>query len=188
LPAICRPLEMARALLEACLKAGDTAVDATAGNGQDTVFLAHLVGASGKVWAFDIQQQALANTARLLELEKLSQRVTLVESGHEKLAHYVGDNLGAAMFNLGYLPGGDHSIITRASTTLIALEMALQKLRPGGMATLVSYSGHSGGKEEADALLHYAATLDQAAFTVLHYRMLNQVNEPPTLLAIEKHL
>ncbi len=183
---IFRPLEMARSLLSACLAEGDTAVDATAGNGRDTVFLARLVGASGKVWAFDIQQQALANTARMLELEKLSNRVTLVGSGHENLAHYVGDNLGAAMFNLGYLPGGDHSIITRPSTTLIALEIALKNLRPGGMATLIIYSGHTGGKEEEDTLLNYAAYLDQSKFTVLHYRMFNQVNEPPSLLAIEK--
>ncbi len=186
MPITSRPLEMARLMVSACLNAGDPAVDATAGNGRDTVFLARLVGASGKVWAFDIQKRALANTARLLELENLSHRVTLVESSHEELAHYVSDNLGAVMFNLGYLPGGDHSIITRPSTTLIALEMALNKLRPGGMATLVIYSGHTGGKEEEDALLHYAANLDQSEFIVLHYRMLNQVNAPPSLLAIEK--
>ena len=186
MPTTSRPLEMARLLVSAILAEGDIAVDATAGNGRDTVFLARLVGASGKVWAFDIQGQALANTASLLELENLNNRVTLVESGHEKLAHYVVDNLGAVMFNLGYLPGGDHSIITRPSTTLIALEMALKKIRPGGMVTLVIYSGHAGGKTEEDALLHYASNLDQSEFMVLHYRMLNQVNDPPSLLVIEK--
>ncbi|MEW5921259.1 MAG: class I SAM-dependent methyltransferase [Bacillota bacterium] len=184
--AICRSLDMARKIIAACLSTGDTAVDATVGNGRDTVFLARLVGGEGKVWAFDIQQQALAAAARLLEQEKLTPRVTLVHSGHECLARYAGDNLGAVMFNLGYLPGGDHSIVTRPSTTLIALETALQKLRPGGVATLIIYRGHEGGKEEEEALLSYCSGLDQTRFTVLHYCMLNQVNDPPSLLAIER--
>lgn len=186
MPAISRPLEMARTIIKACLAGGDTAVDATAGNGRDTAFLARLVGPGGKVWAFDIQQQALARTAELLQQEKLAAQVTLVNSGHENLDRYVGDNLGAVMFNLGYLPGGDHFIVTHPSTTLTALKLALQKLRPGGVVTLVIYSGHSGGKEEEETLLSYSAGLEQSAFTVLHYHMLNQVNDPPSLLAIEK--
>ena len=186
MPVICRPLRMARTMVMNCLTAGDKAVDATAGNGRDTVFLARLVGASGKVWAFDIQKCALINTARLLESENLKSHVSLVEDGHEHLTHHVEDNLGAVMFNLGYLPGGDHRVITRPSTTLIALEAALKSLRQGGIVTLIIYSGHPGGKEEEDALLQYAASLEQTKFTVLHYRMLNQINNPPSLLAIEK--
>lgn len=183
---ICRSLDMARQIISSCLGPGDTAVDATVGNGRDTVFLARLVGERGKVWAFDIQQQALAAAATLLAKEKLASRVELLHSGHEELARFAGDKLGAVMFNLGYLPGGDHSIVTRPSTTLFALQAALPKLRPGGVITIVIYSGHEGGKEEERSLLSYCSGLDQEQFTVLHYRMLNQANEPPSLLAIER--
>lgn len=186
MPIIHRPLEMAATLIKACLREGDNAVDATAGNGKDTVFLARLVGPAGRVWSFDIQEQALSNTAKLLQEEELEQRVALIRDGHENLARHAGDNLGAVMFNLGYLPGGDHSIVTRPSSTLAALKEALPRLRPGGMVTMVIYRGHSGGPEEEEALLNYCATLDQQKYTVLHYRILNQVNEPPSLLAIEK--
>ncbi len=181
-----RSLDMAKQIVSVVLKPGDTAVDATVGNGRDTVFLARLVGERGRVWAFDIQQQALAAAAKLLEKEGLASRVTLIHRGHEDLARYVDDNVGAVMFNLGYLPGGDRSLVTRPDTTLLALEAALLKLRPGGVVTVVIYRGHSGGKEEEESLLGFCSKLNQASYTVMHYRMLNQINDPPSLLAIEK--
>ena len=44
------------------MKPGETVVDATAGNGHDTIFLSRLVGPSGRVIAFDIDPQARIET------------------------------------------------------------------------------------------------------------------------------
>ncbi|NLJ56635.1 MAG: hypothetical protein GX334_06260 [Firmicutes bacterium] len=181
-----KPLKMARAYVAACVAGGELAVDATAGNGYDTLFLARLVGANGKVMAFDIQKKAIENTCRRLKAAKMLSRVTLVPDGHENMVHYIHQPVAAVMFNLGYLPGGDHLLVTRPKTTLAALGAGLQLLRPGGVVTIVCYTGHQGGPEEKAALLGCLSGLEQKQFTVLHYTLLNQVNEPPSLLVIEK--
>lgn len=142
--------------LENCLDEGDHAVDATAGNGHDSLFLARQSGATGHVWAFDIQAQALEATRARLEAEGLASRVTLIHSGHQHLAQYLPENLRgrikAVMFNLGYLPGGDHGIVTHPRHTLAALEASLAWLHPDGMISLMMYRGHSGGQEEHAAI------------------------------------
>ncbi len=132
------------------LQPGEVAVDATVGNGHDTLFLAQQVGAQGHVYGFDIQEEALARTRRRLEEAGLRDRVTLLQMGHEHMAEAVPaawhGRIGAVMFNLGYLPGGsDRTCITRPQTTVPALEAALRLLRPGGVLTVVAYRGHPGG-------------------------------------------
>ncbi|MCG5515778.1 MULTISPECIES: class I SAM-dependent methyltransferase [unclassified Ectothiorhodospira] len=138
--------------LENCLTEGDQVVDATAGNGHDTLFLARQVGATGHVWAFDIQARALEATRARLEAQGLAQRVTLIHAGHQHLDHSLPDNLRgkvkAVMFNLGYLPGGDHGIVTRPQDTLAALEASLAWLHPEGVISVMMYRGHPGGQEE----------------------------------------
>lgn len=147
---------LAHARLAAHLRAGDRAVDATAGNGHDTVFLAEQVGAGGRVWAFDIQRQALEATQRRLRDRGLEGRVSLVSAGHETLAEHLPRHarggLAAVMFNLGYLPGGDHRLVTRPETTQAALSAAWRLLAPGGLISLMVYRGHAGGREEYLAL------------------------------------
>jgi len=161
-------------------------VDATAGNGWDTLFLARLVGPDGRVYAFDIQQAALDETAALLRKNKLLERVDLIHAGHEAMASYVKEPVAAVMFNLGYLPGGDHSIVTRPESTLRGLAAALQLLKPGGLATLVLYPGHAEGKKEKEALLEYCCGLDASTFGVVHARLLNREKPPPELLLVKK--
>lgn len=186
---ISKALEMARKYISACVQEGDFVIDATAGNGYDTLFLARLVGDKGKVISFDIQLEAINNTRQRLTAEKLLHRVDLIHSGHEQIDKYVDINLeiSAAMFNLGYLPGGDHNIITKPDTTLKALRSCLVRLKKGGIVTIVIYTGHKGGKEEKTSLLKFCSRLDQKIFTVLHYHIINQVNEPPSLIVIEKY-
>ena len=181
-----KPLQMARNFISACVANGDFAVDATAGNGHDTLFLARLVGTQGRVISFDRQKKAIENTRRRLKAENLLSRVDLIQDGHEHMANYLLNPVAAVMFNLGYLPGGDHALITRPHTTLQALSASLFKLRPGGTITIVCYTGHEGGKEEKAALVSYLQDLEQKYFKVLHYAVINQVNEPPSLLVIEK--
>ncbi len=181
-----RITELARKQFAGVVGEGDTAVDATAGNGRDTIFLAGLVGPSGRVYAFDIQQRAIRKTASLLEQNNLHKRVALIHAGHESMASHIEGPVTAAMFNLGYLPGGDRSIVTRPETTLQGLAAALQLLKSGGLATLVIYPGHEGGAKEKKALLDYCCTLDSEEFRVIYTRLLNCSGNPPELLAVKK--
>lgn len=181
-----KSLQMARNYISACVLDGDRVVDATTGNGHDTLFLAELVGEKGRVFSFDIQPEALANTRRRLETKNLADRVQLIQSGHENMCDFVRGKIAAVMFNLGYLPGGDHTLITLPDTTVEALAKSLQLLRRGGIVTMVIYSGHEGGREEKAAVIDYCRHLNQEHFTVLHYAIINQINEPPSLLVLER--
>ncbi|GAB7388337.1 class I SAM-dependent methyltransferase [Bacillaceae bacterium] len=179
-------LEVARELVRQRVSAGESVVDATAGNGKDTLFLARLVGERGNVFSFDIQEAALAKTRQLLRAHALEDRVTLIRAGHETLARWVSPPVAAVMFNLGYLPGGDKSITTTASTTIAALEQAFSLLKVGGIITVVVYWGHDTGKEEKAQLEAYLQRFDQREALVLRYEYVNQKNCPPFLFAVEK--
>lgn len=181
-------LAFARQLIEGRLKNGGRALDGTAGNGRDTLFLAQLVGGNGKVWAFDIQAQALSNTAGLLRENGVEERVELIAASHADLADYVREPLDAAMFNFGYLPGGDKTVTTKADSSVRAMQAAAALLAEGGLLTAVVYSGHPAGLAEAAAIEQWAAALPQEQYQVLHYRFTNQRNHPPQLLAIEKRI
>lgn len=151
-----RPTEHAHARVAACLREGDTAVDATAGNGHDTAFLAARVGAGGRVFAFDVQSAAIESARRRVESAGLGGRVEFLQLSHARMAERVPAGVAAVMFNLGYLPGGDHALITHRDETLKALDVALGLLRPGGVLTVVCYPGHPGGDEEAEAVTGWA--------------------------------
>lgn len=181
-------LAFARQLIEGRLKNGGRALDGTAENGRDTLFLAQLAGGSGKVWAFDIQAQALSNTAGLLRENGVEERVELIATSHADLADYVREPLDAAMFNFGYLPGGDKTVTTKADSSVRAMQAAAALLAEGGLLTAVVYSGHPAGRAEAAAIEQWAAALPQEQYQVLHYRFTNQRNHPPQLLAIEKRI
>lgn len=183
-----RPLQFAHYLLEEVIKKGDTVIDATVGNGYDTAFLAKSVGKEGKVYGFDIQKQAIKSTKNKLESEQLSTQTNLYLAGHEKIDQYLesDEQIQAATFNLGYLPRGDKSIITLPETTLAAINQCLNRLTQGGLVAIMVYFGHDGGKAEKEAVTNFARSLDQKKFTVYQYQIINQVNEPPFLLVIEK--
>jgi tRNA G37 N-methylase Trm5 len=180
-----RPLTMARTFISSRISEGVQVIDATAGNGHDTLFLARLVGDRGRVFSFDIQQEAIEHTRRLLEAENILERVELIQHGHEEMHLFVHEPVAAVMFNLGYLPRGDHLIVTRPDSTVSAIEASLRILSRGGIITVVLYTGHDGGREEQDAVLKFCKKLDQKHYTVLSYKIINQVNEPPSLLVIE---
>ena len=145
-----RVLQYAQTLLKSAISNGDIAVDATAGNGHDTLFLAGLVGDDGFVYAFDVQKQAVDATLHRLLDNALEHRAVVLKDGHENAAKYVDKPVSGAIFNLGYLPGSDHEVITRPNTTIQALKSLLKLLKVGGIIVLVIYHGHEGGKKERD--------------------------------------
>lgn len=181
-----RVLPYAKTLLSSVINEGDIAVDATAGNGHDTLFLANLVGETGFVYAFDIQQQAVDVTIQRLKENGLEHRARVILDGHEQLSKYVQEEVSGAVFNLGYLPGGNHDIITKGETTISAIEQLLSLLKIGGMIVLVIYHGHEGGKEERDAVIEFVKSLPQKYVHVLRYEFINQKNDPPFIIALEK--
>lgn len=180
-----RATELAHLLMRQSLKPGDWVVDATVGNGRDTLLLAELVGSSGCVIGFDVQEVALA--AATERVDGLPQ-VKLIHAGHENLAEHLPvdrhKRLAAVMFNLGYLPGASKEIMTRSETTLAALKQALTHLKMHGLVTLVLYPGHPGGEEEAEAVRSYAQQLPQA-FAVTGYARINSLSPAPELIVIE---
>ena len=176
-----RPLEMAHDFLAKVITKDDVVVDATMGNGHDTLFLAKL---AKQVYAFDIQEQALEKTSQRLQEAGLT-NADLILQGHETVDQFVTE-VRAAIFNLGYLPSADKSIITQPQTTLEALEKLCQMLVKGGRIAIMIYYGHEGGDIERDAVLDFVSQLPQQEYTATIYRTLNQINNPPFLVMIEK--
>lgn len=179
-------VRLVHTMIAEILPPGGTAVDATAGNGHDTLFLARLVGPAGRVFAFDIQEEALAGTKELLERHGMAGRVTLLAAGHETLDKLAPAQVDAVLFNLGYLPGGDHNLVTKPDTTVAALKAAVASLRRGGRIGLVIYTGHPGGPEELDAVTRYTSSLSGALFNVIKIDYLNRATQAPVMIIIEK--
>ena len=194
-------ISLAQQLVRAKVREGDVVVDATCGNGNDTLFLAQLVGPRGRVVGCDVQPAALAATAaRLAQADgasgaatngaargaasahSIAERVTLHLASHSELAALVPPEahgtVAAAMFNLGYLPGSDEAVITTANTTLPALEQALALLRPDGLLSVLVYPGHPGGDVEAQAVDTWAGALPPDSAQAVTYRQANRPTAP----------
>jgi len=165
------PCGLACQLVGRVLTAGGKAVDATAGQGGDTEFLARQVGAAGKVYAFDIQAAALAVTRHKLAAAGLLDRVELILAGHEMMQDYVAGPVQAVMFNLGYLPGGSHTIATQPANTVRAMRQGLALLAAGGIMTVVAYPGHPGGRAETEAVAEYLYGLNRRHYALLHCQL-----------------
>ncbi|MDJ1630700.1 class I SAM-dependent methyltransferase [Bacillus velezensis] len=182
-------LPFSKELLKSAAQEGDITVDATMGNGHDTYFLASLVGETGHVHAFDIQADALAKTKERLGAD-FSPRVTLHHKSHDQIKASSPEDahgrVACAVFNLGYLPGGDKSITTNGHSTISAIEQLLELLKENGLIVLVVYHGHPEGKTEKVHYWSTAKNLDQEKARVLSYGFLNQRNDPPFIIAIEK--
>ncbi|SFA92017.1 Putative rRNA methylase [Lentibacillus halodurans] len=176
-------------LMEGAVNKGDTVIDATCGNGHDTIFLSRLVGKDGHVFGFDIQDQAITNTERVLAQNGLT-NTTIIKDSHSNFVHHIPvdklTRLGGAIFNLGYLPGSDKSVITRSETTILAIEGILSHMKQNGIVVLVVYHGHNGGDLEREQLMRYVRLLDQKLYHVLYYGFINQKNDPPFILAVQK--
>ncbi len=180
--------DLAHHAVRPVIQAGDVVIDATAGNGLDTVFLAQQTGPGGHVYAFDIQEEALESTAAKLKESNLEKWVTLILDGHENMAEYVNGPVSVIMYNLGYLPGAGSRISTRFDTTLRSFQQALALLKPEGMISIVLYPGHRQGKLEKEGLLKVFEELPPSEYLVLHQCYLNKSSEPPELVVIQKIL
>lgn len=169
------------------LNAGDVAVDFTMGNGNDTLFLSQTVGATGRVYGFDIQEDALKNTRDRLVREGAPENYTLICASHHRVREFVKEPIKAGMFNLGYLPGsGRKGITTMRETTMPAVEAAIDLLCPDGVLIVAIYPGHEEGALEGDMLRAYFKTLSRFRICASEFHILNSPTSPYFFL-VEKH-
>lgn len=160
------------------LTEGGVAVDYTMGNGNDTLFLSRTVGNTGRVFAFDVQNQALESTKKLLEENNAPKNYTFILDSHHNLKKYVNVPVNAGMFNLGWLPGSDKSVTTRLETTLPAIADAIDVLAPDGVIIVAVYPGHPEGEEEGKAISEYLSRLDKRKYTCAVFRIVNSPSSP----------
>ena len=178
--------EVNKIFLDKIVQKGDVVIDATMGNGYDTIYLGNLVGENGKVYAFDVQEEAIKSTKKKVERDNMTDRVELILDGHQNLDKYVKEEVSCVVFNLGYLPRVKHVVITKPDTTLEAIKKSLKLLKPNGIISIAAYIGHEGGLEEKNYICEYLDNLNQNEFNVLHMQFTNQINNPPQLILIEK--
>jgi len=174
--------------LKQTLTTGDIAIDATTGNGHDSLFLAQCIGGSGKIFAFDVQQKALKSSQLLLKEHHMTTPVIWIHAGHEHMLKYIPQALHgcikAITFNLGYLPHTDKSITTTTDTTLTALKASLSLLKQGGGLSILAYTGHDGGREEAEAVKTWATALNDVDVSITIPQ--NTKFSPPEWIYIKK--
>lgn len=182
--------ELAMTVTLQYVREGDFVIDATCGNGHDTLALSKACGEQGSVLAVDLQEQAIRNSRRLLSGEGVS-NTTFVHGDFLYLENYVTEHFSdkrprAVVFNLGYLPGGDKSVTTTAESSAAAVRQALSLIEPGGIVMAVLYWGHTEGKKERDAVLHLAQTLSPKEYHAAYTSFPNQKKNPPEVLWITK--
>ena len=177
-------LDFAKSLLCEDIPKNGVLVDFTMGNGHDTLYLSRLVP-EGKVYAFDVQEQALANTKKLLDDNGVTNAV-LIKDSHEHILKYVAEEIDGGMFNLGYLPGSDKTVHTMRKSTELAVTGALERLKKGGHLVISVYPGHDEGRLEGELLLDMLSKLDRKTFCAMNFRILNAADSP-FVIAIEKY-
>ncbi|MEY3807307.1 MAG: hypothetical protein RI893_283 [Pseudomonadota bacterium] len=172
------------------LKPGDIALDATVGNGHDTLFLAEQIAPSGQVYGFDIQPSAIASTLERFRQTPWSDCLTLIQASHADMADNIPATLhgkiSAIMFNLGYLPGGDKSVITLTESTLTALTIASRILARDGILTVLAYPGHPGGDSETNQVQCWCEQLNSNQFTVDTFYSTEHKDSAPRLFVLRK--
>lgn len=174
-------------IMEMHLPKGGLYVDATMGNGRDTLFFCRLAEGTGHVYAFDIQKDALEHTRELLEKEGIEKGFTLILDSHVNMGdHLARETVDGMLFNCGYLPGGDHSMATRPETTIKAIEVGLGLLKMGGVMGICLYSGGDTGFDEKESVLAYLQRSDARLYTVIVQEYHNRGNHPPTPVFIFK--
>lgn len=181
-----RQQELAQHWVASCLQQGAHAIDATAGNGHDSLFLAQCVGNRGRVDAFDIQTQALDATKKRLAEAGLSECLHCHPVSHCRMAEFIPTPVQAIMFNLGYLPGGDHTLTTKTTESLLAIQAALKLLDQGGILCIMCYPGHEEGKRESESVEQLISSLPQSHWRAMSARSINAPSHAPFTLAALK--
>lgn len=173
--------DFAHEIWEQFVKKGDTLIDATIGNGHDTLFLAKLLNGQGKIFGYDIQKQAINNTKLLLQTELSEKEGAIVTLYHQSHENFYEKEAKLIVYNLGYLPRGDKNLTTNVETTIKSLKSALKILQNGGLISILCYVGHPMGKKEFDALNTFFNTIPKN-FILTEHHWINRLNAPVLFL------
>jgi hypothetical protein len=172
-------------LIDRFVNFGDICLDATVGNGNDTIKLSQKVGKAGKVYGFDVQKIAIDITSEKLLKSDLLYQTFLINDSHTNVDKYINEKIAFGIYNLGYLPGSNKDITTISSTTIESIGKTLNLLKENGIIVIVSYINHDGGYEEYKSVQSYLSSQDQKRYNVFEVSFINQVNNPPRLFCIE---
>lgn len=184
-------LDLSHRYWQQLVQPGDIVIDATCGNGHDTLKLAQLALQEnlGSVYALDIQEKALTSTQERLAQhlsESIFKRIHFVLGCHSRFpSEILPSSVKLVVYNLGYLPSGDKQLTTQTSTTLKSICYAQDLLMPGGAISLTCYPGHSEGSLEQEAILKYASGLPPQKWSCCHHQWINR-SQAPSLLIIQK--
>lgn len=171
------------------LKPGMTAIDATCGNGNDSLFLKQCITKSGKLYALDIQKEAIEQTRNLLSLNGYEESECLIikQCSHEVFDFLEPDEqVDLVIYNLGYLPKGDKKMTTHFETTLKSINSAMTCIKQGGLIFILCYRGHAEGEEEFHHIESFLTQQSQREFDVLKMAFINQQNKPPVMWIVER--
>ena len=169
------------------IEPGDWVIDATTGNGHDTIFLANLVGDSGKVLAFDVQEEAIRNASARLDAAGLSGRTEFLHRSHlEMERHAESESISVIMFNLGYLPGQNHEQSTTVDATLLALEISTRLIKPEGVISVICYPGHPAGMLEAKRIEDWVGSVTENGWRAAKYSLPGTRKPAPFLVILKK--
>ena len=178
-------LSMAKRLLDISIRENGVYADFTMGKGGDVLYIKKSCP-SAKIYAFDIQSEAVQITKKRLQDEKcFDENIILINDSHANLRNYISEELDGAIFNLGYLPGSDKSVTTQTDSTFACLTAALDILKPGGVIVVSVYPGHEEGVHEGDKILEFAANLEKKEYDCLYHRLIN-IPEAPFIVAFQK--
>lgn len=177
------PSDICDFYINALIREGDSVIDATVGNGNDTLKLSNAVGKSGIVYGFDIQQEAIDSAKKQ---NYIYDNVKYFNCSHSDMDMYISEEIKAVIFNLGYLPGGDHNISTSYETTIPALEKSLKLLSPKGAVITVIYSGGDTGFDESNRVMEFFKSIDYKKYNVMFFDYINRPKNPPSVCVVQK--
>lgn len=184
-------IKLAHQYWAALLHPDDLVIDATCGNGHDTLYLATLLfkdNSESKLYALDLQTKAIEETRDRLQknLPEHSQKVKLLQTCHSQFPEELAPvSVKLIVYNLGYLPGSDKSVTTMTETTLMSISRAMNLIRPGGALSITCYPGHPEGKKEEEKILEWVSKISYLEWTCCHHRWINR-QHAPSLLFMQK--
>lgn len=185
-------LKLAHQYWAALLHPGDIVIDATCGNGHDTLYLAKILFAKNSestLYALDLQAKAIEETRDRLQknVPEHFQKVKLLQACHSQFpAELASASVKLIVYNLGYLPGSDKTVTTMSDTTLMSLSRAMHLIQPGGALSITCYPGHPEGKKEEEQIVEWVSKIPYLEWTCCHHRWINRQNAP-SLLFMQKN-
>lgn len=174
-------------VIEESIYSDSICVDGTLGNGYDSLKILRILSDHGKLYSFDIQEKAIINSRELFEKEGFfHENINLILDSHENVLRYVNEPIDFFILNLGYLPGSDKNITTKATTVKSFLDNISTILKSQGIGIIVFYPGHKEGKIELEYISSYLSTFDQKCYNIIEFKYINQINNPPQVIILER--